>query len=67
MKHEQTLTPVPVETETNTPASCGFRCPNCEMAALFCGECSQFTSEGKCEKYGHYTTADHWACPWARY
>lgn len=62
MKHEQTLTPVPVETETNTPASCGFRCPYCVMADT-CGQCNRLDTQGYCSVHHCYRDPQSWCCP----
>lgn len=65
MKKNPIMTAVDIE-ET---ACCGcteqnpFRCPHIMMADT-CSDCSQFSSDGYCRKWGGYVDADKWACSW---
>lgn len=50
-----------VLAENSVPTA--FICPPCMMGDT-CSQCSQFGSDGRCNKHGGYVDASHWACPW---
>ncbi len=40
-----------------------FHCPECVMRDT-CSDCSRYSADGRCGKWGGYCDPDKWACSW---